>query len=635
MADKHSLISEMNLNKFTLSFDGKSENLFLQQYYKDSLTQVRMSFILFIILYGIFGYFDFIVAPDFTNLFLSIRFLIVIPLFIIVLVLSFYKCFRRIWQLLLFISFIIAGVGITVMTIIVPEKYEYCAGLMLIFSAGYFFIKLRFYLASIAGWVTVIIYNVGAFFFTDNPTEFIISNDFFYISANLIGMFGSYYIELYIRRDFYLNKEVNYQKIKVEKANKNLEIKVEQRTEELKNSNIELREEIDNRIKIEHELRKAKDKAEQSDRLKSAFLANMSHEIRTPMNGIIGFASLLQEAESDEEMKEFVDIIISNGNHLLTLINDIIDISKVEAGLLELVKTEFSLNELMNEILEFFHTDRNVRKKGLKLYCKNELLNEDSYIVSDRTRLKQILINLMSNACKFTNEGYVEMGYSAKGEDLLYFYVKDTGTGLSEELKKVIFERFMQANLNNEPEHDGSGLGLAITKAFIKLLDGDIWVESEPGKGSVFYFTLPYFTGKKSKQKVKHLKNIAMEFNWKDKIILVAEDVETNYMLVKKSLRKTGVNLIWVKNGLEAVEECKKNNIIDLVLMDIRMPLMNGIEATKKIKKIKPELPVIAQTAYAMDGDREKSINAGCNDYIAKPINLIKFIELIGKYISG
>jgi len=611
----------MNLNKVTLAFPGENEGRFMERYYLDSLLQFRVSFLLVTVLYALFGFLDSIIlTPQHKTLFYLIRYAVVVPVLSFVLIFSFTKHFKKVWQFLLFASFLIAGLGISIMTVILPENYYYYAGMMLIFSAGYFFIKLRFFYATLAGWLTLIGYNIGAIFFSDASAVIITNNNFFYISANFIGMFAAYYIEYYARRDFFLNQQLDIQKLRVEEINKGLEKKVKQRTFELERRNIELTE--------------AKNQAEQSDRLKSAFLANMSHEIRTPMNGIIGFANLLGEAEDKEEQEEFVRIIIENGEHLLDLLNEIIDISKIEAGMLELTKREFSLNQLMDELHNFFRSDKNVVAKQLKVVCKKSISDENSNIVFDRTRLKQVLINLLNNACKFTDQGSIEFGYYVE-EGELFFYVKDTGPGLNEDQQRVIFKRFMQATLDHTPEQEGTGLGLAISKAFVNLFGGEIWMESELGVGSVFYFNLPLQNGSSKLLDNENQNTLdVMEYNWKGKVILVAEDVATNYLLVKKSLRKTGVDLIWAKNGLEAVEECKKDQQIDIVLMDIRMPLMNGLEATKQIKAIRKDLPIIAQTAYAMDGDRNRSLEAGCDDYISKPIDLNSFVELISKYIN-
>ncbi len=603
----------MNLNPITLSFRDGREGGFLRNYFYDSLTQFRVSFILVAVLYGAFNMLDSLMVPEFKHVFYIIRFGVVIPFLSIVLLFSFFGFFMRVWQILLFFSFVIGGSGISLMLILVPDNYAYYGGMMLIFSAGYFFIKLRFFLATLAGWLTLVIYNIGAIFFSSAPLEFIVNNNFFYVSANIIGMFAAYNIEYFARRDFFLNNQLDQRKAEVEEANINLEHKVEERTRELKH---------------------AKERAEQSDMLKSAFLANMSHEIRTPMNGILGFSQLLLETESKEELVEFVDVINKNGNHLLSLISDIIDISKIEAGMLTLTKTLFRLNELMEEVNELFARDSKILTGIMKLKTNYSLADGEDEIYTDRTRLKQVLINLLSNACKFTERGFVELGYTIHENDLV-FYVKDTGVGLDYDQQQYVFERFMQATVNHQPKHEGTGLGLAISKAFVKLFEGDIWAESEPGLGSVFVFTLPFVHGGELTLKSYRQKSNIMEFNWKEKVILVAEDVTTNFLLIKTALNKTGVQLLWAKNGLEAVEKCKSAEHIDLILMDVRMPQMDGFEATQIIRKMLPDIPIIAQTSYAMDGDREKSLATGCTDYISKPFNIKEFIALISSYLES
>jgi signal transduction histidine kinase len=431
-------------------------------------------------------------------------------------------------------------------------------------------------------------------------------------------MMAAYYIELYARRDFYLNNQLTQEQEKVLEANRTLEQKVVKRTAQLTQRNIELMA--------------AKEQAERSDKFKSLFLANMSHEIRTPMNGILGFAELIREADVPTEITENVDVIITNGKHLLDLINDIVDVSKIEAGLMELKKLTFDLNGLMRELHVFFQNDPMVLRKNLEIrMCLD--LPDGVRITADRMRLKQVLDNLLKNACKFTRQGHVEFGYRYQN-DILVFSVKDTGVGIAEEEKEMIFQRFMQVATNITPNEEGSGLGLTISKAIVNVMGGDMWMESTLGEGSTFYFNLPIEPSESISLHTDFQHTTLMESNWSDKTILVAEDVATNYLLVKKSLRKTDVQLVWAKTGLEAVEAVQNNPAIDLVLMDIRMPVMNGLDATRKIKALRPNLPIIAQTAYAMDGDRENSIEAGCDDYISKPINLKLFIELIAKYLD-
>ncbi len=611
-------IKIMGLNPFTLSFRNDKEKVFLQKYFHDSLFQFRVAFVSVTFLYGIFGFLDKHAVDQYAQIFHYIRFAFVIPVLGIVFLLSFTKIFQRIWQYLLFVSFLVAGAGIAAMTALVPENYAYYAGLMLIFSAGYFFIKLRFLLATMAGWITLIIFNVGALMQGTDYTTLWTTNAF-YIAANVIGMMAAYYIEFYARRDFFQQVQLQQERQKVLEANRNLEQKVDQRTKELKLSN--------------NNLRIAKEEAEKSDKLKSAFLANMSHEIRTPMNGILGFAQLIKEDDDLDDIKENAEVIIDNSAHLLELISDIVDISKIEAGVMELKSDVFSLNEMLTDLAAFFNRDITVQSKDIEIKTHFGLPDEDATIKLDKTRLRQVLVNLTKNACKYTNSGYVEIGYN-KVEDDLVFYVKDTGIGLNEEQIRIIFNRFMQVATTISPNEEGVGLGLTISKAIVGQFGGRMWVESEPGQGAIFYFNIPEKPGENVILQTESQMNSNMDYDWKDKVILVAEDVPTNFLLVKKSLRKTNVQLLWAKDGRETLEMVKENEHINMVLMDIRMPIMNGLDATKEIKKLRPNLIVIAQTAYAMDGDRENSLAAGCDDYISKPINLKEFIELIAKYMN-
>lgn len=611
-------IKMMGLSPFTLSFNSDDEKHFLKKYFQDSLIQFRVAFISVTLLYGVFAFLDEPNVNQFAEIFFYIRFAIVIPILVIVFLLSFTKLFQRIWQYLLFVSFLVAGSGIAAMTAMVPENYAYYAGMMLIFSAGYFFIKLRFFLATTAGWVTLVIFNILALIKGTDTTTLMTTNAF-YIASNIIGMMAAYYIEFYARRDFYQTVQLKQERQKVLEANRNLEQKVDQRTKELRKSN--------------DGLRVAKEEAEKSDKLKSAFLANMSHEIRTPLNGVLGFAELIKEDDDLQEIKENAEVIIDNSSHLLELISDIVDISKIEAGVMELKSDVFLLNDMLKDLVAFFRRDPIVQAKGLEIKTHFALPDDKSALKIDRTRLRQVLVNLAKNACKYTDEGYIEIGYKLLEENLV-FYVKDTGTGLTEEQSGIIFDRFMQVATTISHNEEGVGLGLTISKAIVSQFGGEIWVESEPGQGAIFYFNLPDKPGENVILQTEYQMSSNMIYDWKDKVILVAEDVPTNFLLVKKSLRKTNVQLLWAKNGKESVDLVKENDNIDMVLMDIRMPIMNGLDATKEIKRIRPELVIIAQTAYAMDGDRENSLEAGCDDYISKPINLKEFIELIAKYMN-
>lgn len=484
-------IKNMDINRVTLNFTHKQREADYQNYfYQNSHVASRISFLLTSLLYSLFGYVDYISTSEHLETFWFIRYVIVLPILLIVFFSTYSKKLQKLWQPLMFISYIIAGLGISYMIVILPEDFLYSNGLLLIFFAGYTFIKLRFFLASIAGWTSLIIYNFMTIQFGDIDITSFIINNFFFISANLIGMFAAYNAEVFDRRNYFLLEQVESKNRDIAEINKGLEKKIEKRTELLNHRNEELQNEIARRIRIEQELIIAKEKAEQSDKLKSAFLANMSHEIRTPMNGIIGFANLLHEAENEEELNEFIDIIIRNGEHLLNLINDIIDLSKIEAGILKVNKQAFNLNELTNELYRMFLMNPQVLERKLQLKIINGLDDDEAMIISDRTRLNQILINLINNACKYTDKGSIEIGYTIKGNQL-HFYIKDTGIGISEDQQEHLFERFMQVTLNNTPKREGTGLGLAITKTYLKMMGGDIQVRSTLNIGSTFSFYLP------------------------------------------------------------------------------------------------------------------------------------------------
>ncbi len=383
--------------------------------------------------------------------------------------------------------------------------------------------------------------------------------------------------------------------------------------------------------KTEKALLEAKLKAEESDSLKSAFLANMSHEIRTPMNSIIGFSEMLDMPDIEDERKsEFIRIIKNNGYRLLSLINDIIDISRIEAGQIDLRISKTNVNLLMGKLYETFKFPTGAKNIALTL---NAGLNDElSTISADGNKLNQVLTNLINNAVKFTHHGEIQFGYELKS-GMLEFFVSDSGIGIDKEHQTKIFERFRQVEITATKQYEGTGLGLAISKALVERMGGKIWVSSKPGSGSVFYFTIPYkpeiIAGTAQKPKIKS------KFDLKGKTILIAEDEHSNYLLLREVLKNTGAVLIHVENGLDAVNQCLGNPGIDLVLMDIKMPIMDGYQATEEIKKIRPEILILAQTAYAMIEDEEKAFAAGCDDFITKPLTkeavLMKINGLINR----
>lgn len=370
---------------------------------------------------------------------------------------------------------------------------------------------------------------------------------------------------------------------------------------------------------VENRLIRAKRKAEESDKLKSAFLANMSHEIRTPMNSIIGFSDLLNESDIDEQTKkDHLEIIQNAGNDLLKLIDDIIDIAKIEAGQLNIKMESIQVDKLLSETYMMLKNNSTLKSNRVKIKLINEAGIKPDFILTDGLRLKQILINIVNNAIKFTHTGTIEFGYTIK-ESVLEFHVTDTGIGLTPEQIGIIWERFRQADDSTTKKYGGNGLGLSISKGLVKLLGGEIWVESVLNKGTTFKFTIPYISAMCTREKMT--KKVRKTFDWRGYTILVAEDVDINFVLISEILKYTGVNVIRARDGQECVDLYDVNkNLVDLILLDIQMPILNGYETMRIIKKINKNIPIIVQTAYAMNDDIKKSYDAGCDDYITKPM---------------
>ncbi len=381
------------------------------------------------------------------------------------------------------------------------------------------------------------------------------------------------------------------------------------------------------------ELQKAKIKAEESDQLKSAFLANMSHEIRTPMNGIMGFSELLKEANlSSEEQKDYIEIIEKSGTRLLNIINDIVDISKIEAGQMNVVFSVTNIDEQLHYIQTFFRPES--QDKGIILLLKKSVAEDETIIQTDGEKLYAILINLVKNAIKYTVKGIIEFGYQKK-DNHIEFFVKDTGIGIPKSRHKAIFERFIQADYSDKMARQGAGLGLSIAKAYVELLGGRIWVESEPKKGSIFYFTIPYIIGLKENTLKKISSNVNQEDYQIDKLkILIAEDDKISRILTQKVVSSFCEEILIAKTGLEAVRICRKNPDIDLIMMDMQMPQMNGYEATSKIRKFNKKVVILAQTAFALEGDKDKTLEVGCNGYIAKPIKKEELSRILQYYFG-
>jgi len=377
------------------------------------------------------------------------------------------------------------------------------------------------------------------------------------------------------------------------------------------------------------ELITAKEKAEESDRLKSAFLANMSHEIRTPMNSILGFADLLKSPMlTGEEQQRYVDIIEKSGARMLNIINDIIDISKIESGLMMVNQNMTNVNEELENAYNFFKPE--VEKKGLLMSIFPGLKTSDAIIYTDREKFFAILTNLVKNAIKYTDKGSIDFGYTKK-DSFLEFFVKDTGIGIPPDRTEAIFDRFVQADISDKKAFQGAGLGLSIAKAFTEMLGGEISVSSVPGKGSGFYFSLPFISEKQNKK--TEIKYFGIEkpedFKVRNLSILIAEDDEPSAFLVAQALEKNGHKVRIAVTGLEAVRLAGEYPETDLILMDIKMPEMDGYEAVKKIREFNKSVYIIAQTAFGMESDIGKSHESGFDEHISKPVSTLALLNII------
>jgi signal transduction histidine kinase len=387
--------------------------------------------------------------------------------------------------------------------------------------------------------------------------------------------------------------------------------------------------------KVEEELAKSKEIAEESDKIKSIFLTNLSHEIRTPMNAIIGFTELLNIGEvTGERKREYLSIIKNKSRQLLSLIDDIAELSKFESGEYTINKIETNIAKLLNELHFEYSKELTIQnKQNIEIYLKLPTEYNIATVYTDSGRLQQVMSYLLDNALKYTERGYIQFGYELKDSRHLQFFVKDTGIGIPKEAQKNLFNRFRIKEEVYDKKFRNTGLGLTISRSIVELLGGKIQVDSTPGQGSFFSFTIPLHKVDKAGI-FENVKPEELFTNWRNKVILVAEDDEVNYRFIEAVFADTQAQLLHVNDGKQAVELCHTIGKIDLILMDIKMPEKSGYQAVREIKSFRKEIPIIAQTAYTLSDDKAKCIQAGCDDYISKPIDIELLFSKINKYFN-
>ena len=416
--------------------------------------------------------------------------------------------------------------------------------------------------------------------------------------------------------------------LEIREKNRQIEEK-EKLAAALRLANRELTAKNEEKEKRMVELIAAKEIVEESDELKTAFLQNISHKIRTPLNGIIGFSELLNHEDlNKDEIKEFTSLIGQSGKRLLEIVNNILDISKIQTGQVKIEQKPVSIISIFSDLLTFFDPVAKAKSINLHYHIPE---NEDRTIFSDEVKLNQILTNLISNAIKFTKSGDIDYGYEIKDE-FVQLYVKDTGLGIPPKLYEKVFDKFVQTEQSLCKDYEGAGLGLSICKGLVELLGGKIWFDSEINKGSTFYFVLPYKSIVESSQTVEKYSGIPGKRS--HRIILIAEDDWISFQYLRTILEKSDITVLHAENGEQAVEFVRNTSEIDLILMDIKMPVMDGIEATKIIKRIRPDLPIIAQTAYTYSEEKNKISAIGCDEYLTKPLEYAKLNELLRMYLN-
>jgi signal transduction histidine kinase/CheY-like chemotaxis protein len=590
----------MKRNPALFEFDKNVEKEYKESYFKDSIRQIRVSFLLLIVLYSLFSLVDYLFSPENFHKFLIIRFVFVIPICLSAYLFTYFNIYHRIWQGMLVLSFIVSGSGIASMLIILENDPMYVMGMMLVLTAGFTLVRLRFKWATIAGWLTLVIYNALILTFTTESIKNLVIINAFLISSIIIGMIISYFQESEVKNNFILRRELQEKSTLIESINDILGERVETKTVELFERNKELLQEIEHRKEIERELIEAKEKAESANKQKSTFLANISHEIRTPLNAIIGFSEILSSEMTNPEYMQFAQSIRQSGNSLLTIINDILDYSYMESGRFRIKKSPEKIQDLFAEIQTIFW--QSAEKKGLelKINCKDEMPS----VMIDTAHFRQVLINLIGNALKFTDEGQVLLELVCKGSPKpgycgFNITVSDTGIGIPPDELEKIFYAFEQGKNNKYLSEQGTGLGLSISKRIVEELGGTIRVESEVGKGTSFIVELPEVEiASPSEEPPVQNENNPVHWDFERRAVLIVDDIAINRKVLTKQLEKMNLDVTAACSGEEALK-LVLTKAFDLFIFDLRMPTMDGEELAQNIKAIHDfsNRPIICITA--------------------------------------
>ncbi len=609
---KSILIFNQQANPLSLQFKDPSVEREFTSYYIDKfLWQIQIAQVLAVLLF-VFAVGSEIIIFELNASSALIRLLLVVVSFTVGLLLTFlkkefykkhYKTFNIYYVLLTGLIFIHAGYT-------APENYStvFYSGVFLCLVFNYAMIRQDIKRASITGMLLLLAYILTFF----GKVEIFNGNHLltiYFIAINFLGIFLAYLIEYDNKKNFLMMNKISTDAIHLGEINKNLEERVLERTAELE---------------------MAKNKAEESEKLKSAFLTNMSHEIRTPMNGILGFTELLnQPGLTGKEQQNYINIINSSGERMLKTVNNLMDISKIESGMVTPLLQPVDVVQIMHDIHEFF--TKEAHSKGLEFNFNNKSVPERVICESDPSFIESILSNLIKNAIKFTHHGSVDFGLKIVGSNL-EFYIRDTGIGISRKQQNAVFDRFVQADIEDRYVYEGTGIGLSIAKSYVEMLGGRIWIESKVGEGSSFCFTLPYSPVGNNQQTAEKTRIDRHENINRQTEILIVDDDSASSAYLQIILKPYASALYTAASGVEAIEIYKNNRGIGIVLMDVKMPVMDGYVAAKKIRELDPDVVILAQTAFAMIGDRQKALNAGCNGYITKPIAKAQLIDLIRKY---